>query len=155
MSVKLVSENGVGVVASGVVGRFLYGWVHRLIPSVVLSLLVKKATKPTPDRTHVSTATIIGGAVVFSAFYGLCVFVFHLFFGWRATALYACSLPAASLIAHYYLRELRRFAAGARAAAVLLSAPAAARRLLAWRAELIGLIEAERKDFLAAHASGG
>ena len=64
--------------------------------------------------------------------------------------LYACSLPPASLIAHYYVRELRRFAASFRAATVLLRAPSAARKLLAWRAELIEMIGAERQEFRAA-----
>jgi len=47
---------------------------------------------------------------------------------------------------------LKHLAASLRAASVLLRAPRAARQLLAWRTELIGLIEAERGDFLAAHA---
>jgi glycerol-3-phosphate O-acyltransferase / dihydroxyacetone phosphate acyltransferase len=142
---------GLGIAGAPVA---LYGWLHRLIPTILLFLLVQKAVKPTPDKTHVSTATIIGGAVIFTAFYGLCVFVFRSFFSWQATVLYACSLPVASLVAHYYLCEASRFAASARAALVLLRAPAAARRLLTWRAELIDLIEAEREEFLAARTKG-
>ncbi len=130
----------------------LYGWVHRLIPYALVRFVVGKAVKTPADKTHVSTATILGGLIVFTGFYALCVFVFRQFFGWRATILYACSLPAASLIAHYYAKELRRFAASFRAAAVLLRAPAAGRKLLAWRAELIELIETEREEFLAAEA---
>lgn len=131
----------------------LYGWVHRLIPALLLSFIVGKAHKTPRDKTHVSTATILGGVVVFTGFYGLCVLVFHHFFGWTATLVYACSLPPASLAAYYYLRGLKRFAAGARAAAVLLRAPRAARQLLDWRAQLIELIEQEREQFLAAEGA--
>lgn len=127
----------------------IYGWVHRLVPSLALSIIVHKAHKTPVDKTHVSTATILGGVVVFTGFYGVCVLVFHQFFGWGATLAYACSLPAASLTAFYYLRGLKRFAASARAALVLLRAPRAAKRLRAWRAELIQLIELERAEFLA------
>jgi len=127
-----------------------YGWLHRLVPYALVSFVVGRATKTPPDKTHVSTATIVGGLIVFTGFYVICVAVFHLFFGWQTTVLYACSLPPASLIAHYYVRELRRFLASLRAAIVLLRTPRAAGKLLAWRAELVELIEVERKEFLTA-----
>ncbi len=57
---------------------------------------------------------------------------------------YALSLPAASLVAHHYFRNLLRIAVGMRSLRVLLRAPSAARRLLAWRAELIAEIESAR-----------
>jgi hypothetical protein len=46
------------------------------------------------------------------------------------------------LLAHYYLRELRKLWASVRTTIVLLRAPLAARRLLAMRASLIDEIEA-------------
>jgi hypothetical protein len=52
----------------------------------------------------------------------------------------------AGLVAHYYVRELRRFGASLRATYVLLRAPFAAQRLLALRSQLINEIEAERKE---------
>ncbi len=128
----------------------LYGWVHRLVPYAVVRFVVGRVARQRPDKTQISTATILSGLVAFTGFYALCVFVFHQFFGWRSTVLYACSLPPASLIAHYYVRELRRFAASLRAAVVLLWTPSAARRLLRWRADLIKLIGVERQEFLAA-----
>jgi glycerol-3-phosphate O-acyltransferase / dihydroxyacetone phosphate acyltransferase len=131
----------------------LYGWLHRLVPYAVVRFVVGRVAKQRPDKTQISTAAILSGLVVFTGFYALCVFIFHQFFGLRATVLYACSLPPASLIAHYYVRELRQFAASLRAAAVLLRAPSAARKLLARRAELIELIGAERQEFLAGPVS--
>jgi hypothetical protein len=50
------------------------------------------------------------------------------------------------LLAHYYLRELRKLWASVRTTIVLLRAPLAARRLLAMRASLIGEIEAVRSE---------
>jgi hypothetical protein len=130
----------------------LYGWLHRLVPYVIVRTVVRQVAKQKPDKTQISTATILSGLLAFTSFYALCVFVFHQFFGFRATVLYACSLPPASLIAHYYVRELRRFAASLRTAIVLLRAPWAARRLLNWRTELIELIDAERQEFTATQA---
>ena len=51
----------------------------------------------------------------------------------------------ASLIAHYYLRELRRLLASLRNTVVLLRAPVATRRLLAMRARLVAEIELVRE----------
>ena len=130
-----------------------YGWLHRLVPYAIVRLVVHQVAKQRPDKTQISTATILSGLVAFTGFYALCVFVFHQFFGFRATVLYACSLPVTSLIAHYYVRELRRFAASLRTAIVLLKAPWAARKLLNWRAELIALIDAERQEFQVSKAS--
>jgi glycerol-3-phosphate O-acyltransferase/dihydroxyacetone phosphate acyltransferase len=127
-----------------------YGWVHRLIPHSIVRWLVARTARRPPDKTQISTATIISGIGVFTLFYTLCVFVFYQFFGWRATIWYALTLPVASLAAHYYLRELRRFGASLRASAVLLRAPLAARQLLKTRAELIALIEAERQELAVA-----
>ncbi len=147
-------RQSLGWVALAILGApvAIYGWAHRIIPYALVRYVVGKASRGPLDKTHVSTATILTGLVVFTAFYGLCVFVFHQFFGWRPTLIYAGSLPAASLIAYYYSREMRRFAASLRALTVLLRTPGAARKLLAWRAELIELIQAEHEEFLAAHA---
>ena len=131
----------------------LYGWVHRLLPYLLICLAVKKSARTATEKTHVSTATVLTGLVVFTIFYGLCIAVFHLFFSWRATVWYACSLPVASLVAHYYLRGIRRLAASFHAAFILLRAPAAARRLVAERTALIELIEAEHRDIDQARAS--
>jgi hypothetical protein len=50
------------------------------------------------------------------------------------------------LLAHYYLREVRRLWVAVHTTAVLLRAPFAAKRLLAMRAELISEIEAVRTE---------
>jgi len=52
------------------------------------------------------------------------------------------SLPVASLLAHYYLRESRLWIRSLRNLLILLRAPSAAKRLLSWRSQLISEIEA-------------
>jgi len=72
--------------------------------------------------------------------------IFHRLFGWPASLWYALSLAPASLLAHYYLREMRRLAAGLRNTIVLLRAPMSSRRLLRMRAALIEEIENVRRQ---------
>ncbi len=138
----------IGSILLGILGAplALYGWIHRFVPYTIISAVVPRAAKQPMDKTHVSTTTMLVGAVVFTAFYALCVAVFHQFFDWQATFWYTLSLPVSSLVAHYYVRELRRFAASLRTFVVLLRAPGAAHRLLAERCALIELIAAERVD---------
>ena len=124
----------------------LYGWVHRLIPYAVVKRAVRSFTQRGKRKAQTSAVAILAGIIVFGAFYGLCVAAVHAWLGWPASLWYALSLPVASLIAHYYLRELRRLGASLRNSAVLLRAPVAARRLLAGRAELVREIEAVRGE---------
>lgn len=124
----------------------LYGWAHRLIPYAVVKRAVRSFTQRGKRKAQTSAVAILAGIIVFGAFYGLCVAGVHAWLGWPASLWYALSLPVASLIAHYYLRELRRLGASLRNMFVLLRAPMAARRLLAVRAELVAEIEAVRGE---------
>jgi glycerol-3-phosphate O-acyltransferase/dihydroxyacetone phosphate acyltransferase len=129
-----------------------YGWIHRLVPYLIVKLIIERAKKAPADKTHVSTAALVSGLVVFTFFYALYATLVSVFFGWRPALIYAATLPIASLGAHYYLQHLNRFAAGVRVAGILLRAPSAARHVLARRAALIEQIEAERELFIAAAA---
>jgi len=133
-----------GVVAIIGAPMALYGWLHRLIPYQIVKWAMRRFTEPGKKKAQASTAAIAAGVVAFGLCYLVYVAVFHAFFGTRVTIWYALSLPAAGLIAHYYLRELRRLVASVRNAFILLRAPSASRRLLALRAELIAEIEAVR-----------
>ena len=121
-----------------------YGWLHRLLPVLLVRLAVGRVTRLRPDHTGVSTTVILTGIVSFVAFYGAYVAIVHSLFGLPVSLWYALSLPVAGLVAHYYLRELKRFSVNLRCLLVRLRAPAAARRLLALREELIAEIEAAR-----------
>ena len=128
----------------------LYGWLHRLVPFAVVEWAVGGFTEPAKRKAQTATAAITAGVVAFGVSYTLYVALFHAWFGWPASFWYALSLPLASLIAYYYVREARRLAASVRNTILLLRAPAAARRLLALRAELIGEIE-QSSQTAAAH----
>ena len=122
----------------------VYGWLHRLLPVLIINWAIKRFAQLSADRTHVSTTAILAGAVSFGLCYGAYLAIFHAIFGLPASLYYALSLPIASLVAHYYLRGLRRFAVSARCAWVLFRAPASARHLLALRNALIAEIDAAR-----------
>ncbi len=132
-----------------------YGWLHRLLPILLVNWAIKRFAQVSADRTHVSTTAILAGVVSFVLCYSAYVAIFHVFFGLPASLWYALSLPVAGLVAHYYLRGLRRFAASARCASVLLRAPASARHLLAMRQELIAEIDAARWQVPTAALMGG
>ncbi len=118
----------------------LYGWAHRLAPFFLVKWAVNRFADPRRHRAQVATAAIIGGLVSFGFFYGFYTWLFHCFFGWRAAIWYGLSLPVAGIIAHYYLRRLRSLIEATRDTFVLLRAPAATKRLLALRTQLINEI---------------
>lgn len=122
----------------------VYGWVHRLLPVLLVKMAVNRVARLRADNTGASTTVILIGVLSFGAFYGVYVAVVHSIFGWLVSLWYALSLPVASLVAHYYLRELKRFSVSMRCTLVRLRAPSAAHRLLALRNELIAEIEAAR-----------
>jgi glycerol-3-phosphate O-acyltransferase / dihydroxyacetone phosphate acyltransferase len=124
----------------------LYGWLHRWLPVRAIDSCKRSVSKRDPRPTSVSTAVILTGIAAFVVFYGIFVGIFHLFFGWPASLFYALSLPPAGLLAHYYVRELRRFRASLRATWLQLRAPAATRRLLEMRAHLIADIEKQKQE---------
>jgi 1-acyl-sn-glycerol-3-phosphate acyltransferase len=120
----------------------LYGWVHRVIPYALIKWSARKFTMEGKRKAQASTTAIATGVVGFGVCYAIYIGVFYWLFGWPASLWYALSLPVTGLLAHYYLRELRRMWASVHTTAVLLRAPFAAKRLLAMRADLIAEIEA-------------
>lgn len=122
----------------------VYGYLHRVIPIAIVNWAIRRFADLSTNRTRVSTTAMLAGVAGFTVFYGACVAVFHLCFGWPATLWYALSLPVASLVTHYYLWRLERFAASLRVALVRLRSRAATRRLLAQRDALIAEIESAR-----------
>jgi glycerol-3-phosphate O-acyltransferase / dihydroxyacetone phosphate acyltransferase len=124
----------------------LYGWLHRLIPYGLIRWATRKFTMPGRRKAQASTTAIAAGCIGFGVCYAIYIAVFQWLFGWPASIWYALSLPVTGLLAHYYLREVRRLWVAVHTTAVLLRAPFAAKRLLAMRAELISEIEAVRTE---------
>ena len=124
----------------------LYGWVHRAIPYALVTWAASRFAEPGKKKAQRSTVAILGGIVVFGFFYGTFILIAQLLFGWPRSFWYGLSLPPASLAAHYYAREMRRFAASIRNTWLLAHAPFAARRLLRLRQELLDEIEFVRRE---------
>ncbi len=122
----------------------LYGWLHRLIPYALIKWATHKFTMEGKRKAQASTTAIAAGVVGFGVCYAIYIAVCQWLFGWPASLWYGLSLPVTGLLAHYYLREVRRLWAAVRTTIVLLRAPFAATRLLAMREELIAEIEAVR-----------
>jgi 1-acyl-sn-glycerol-3-phosphate acyltransferase len=124
----------------------LYGWLHRLLPALLVTWAVHRFTEPGKRKAQTSTVSVVAGIVIFVCFYACYVWVFGWFFGSWAAFWYALTLPPASLIAYYYMREVRQLAGSVHDLMVLLRAPLAAERLKALRREVIEEIEAVRKE---------
>ena len=127
----------------------LYGWAHRLPPLAIIRWVSGKTAKQPADRTHISTTTLVVGALVFPLFYLALVSLVHLWFGWPVSLWYALSLVPAGLLAHYYYVRLARLFTGLRTGFLLLRAPGLAARLQARRDELISLIEQAHQNLKA------
>jgi glycerol-3-phosphate O-acyltransferase/dihydroxyacetone phosphate acyltransferase len=119
----------------------LYGWVHRLIPYALVKWSARKFTMPGRRKAQASTTAIAAGVVGFGVCYAIYIGVFQWLFGWPASLWYALSLPVTGLLAHYYLREIKKLWTSVRTAMVLVRAPFAAQEMLARRAGLIKEIE--------------
>jgi 1-acyl-sn-glycerol-3-phosphate acyltransferase len=127
----------------------IYGWAHRLPPLAIIRWVSGKTAKQPADRTHISTTTLLVGAVVFPLFYLALMALVQLLFGWPVSLWYALSLVPAGLLAHYYYIRLARLRDGLRAGFLLLRAPGLAARLQALREELIKLIEQAHHNLTA------
>jgi hypothetical protein len=124
----------------------LYGWLHRLLPALLVTWAIHRFTEAGKRKAQTSTVSVVAGMVIFVFCYACYIWVFSWFFGSWAALWYALTLPLASLIAYYYMREVRQLASSAHDLMVLLRAPLAAERLKALRRELIEEIEAVRKE---------
>lgn len=128
----------------------IYGWVFRLVPALVIEWAVHRFANPAVRKAQVSTAAIVAGVVAFGTFYSACIAGCHWMFSWPVSLWFGLSLPAAGLIAHYYLREVRKLASAVRCTLILLRAPFAAKRLVAMRQGLVAEIEAAHRTLEAA-----
>jgi glycerol-3-phosphate O-acyltransferase / dihydroxyacetone phosphate acyltransferase len=124
----------------------VYGWAHRIIPYTLVKWAAARFAEPGKKKAQRSTVAIVAGIVGFGLFYGFCILLVQLLFGWPVSLWYGLSLPIASLLAHYYVREVRRLLVALRDAVILLRARVASRRLLRVRAGLIAEIDQVRHE---------
>ena len=124
----------------------LYGWIHRAIPAAIVVFAVARFTAPDRRKAQTAITSIVAGTVAFSVCYGAFVAIFHAVFGWPWSLWYALSLVPASLVAFYYVRQLRHLLRAVRYVSILVRAPVAARRLMARRADLVAEIETVHRE---------
>lgn len=122
----------------------LYGWVHRLLPIMIVDWAIQRFAETSTNRTRVTTTALLAGMLSFGPWYGFLIALCHAVFGWSVSLIYGLSLPVAGLVAHYYIRGVHRFAAALRSSLIMMRAPVAAHRLLRMREQLIAQIEAAR-----------
>lgn len=122
----------------------VYGWVHRLLPIMIVDWAIQRFAETSTNKTRVTTTALLAGILSFGPWYGLLIALCHAIFGWPVSLVYGLSLPVAGLVAHYYVRGVHRFAAAVRSTLVMIRAPVAAHRLLRMREALIAQIEAAR-----------
>jgi hypothetical protein len=151
---KRLAQHSLGGSVVAILGApaAVYGWLHRALPVAVVRWAEGRFAQPGKRKAQTSTVALLAGVVAFGLFYGTCVLVFHQLFGWPASLWYAVSLPVASLVAHYYWAEVRRWGASLRTSLILIRAPLAAGRLLAMRGHLVNHIEVVRAELRSRNA---
>ena len=122
----------------------VYGWVHRLLPIMIVDWAIQRFANTSTNKTRVTTTALLAGILSFGPWYGLLIALCHAIFGWPVSLIYGLSLPVAGRVAHYYVRGAPRFAAALRSTLVMIRAPGDARRLLRMREALIAQIQAAR-----------
>jgi hypothetical protein len=132
----------------------LYGWLHRLLPALLVEEVVRRATHPSARKAQTPHTSMLAGLAGFSLIYLVYVAAVHAWLGWPVSLWYALSLPVAGLVAHYYVREVSRLPRGIRGLVVRARLPFAARRLSSMRAELIREIESARRAYEPVAAAG-
>ncbi|MDB6123783.1 MAG: Phospholipid/glycerol acyltransferase [Pedosphaera sp.] len=123
-----------------------FGWLHRLIPFLTVKWAIHRFANTKQHKAQTSTAAIVAGLVSFGICYTIYIFIFRNLFSWHATLWYALSLPVTGIIAHYYIRKLRRLGAGVWDTVILLRAPSATHRLRNLRSELASETEATQLE---------
>ena len=125
----------------------VYGWVHRLLPFALISLVATRFTNPGARKAQKPHVSMLVGVFAFGGCYALYVWLVHRWFGWPFSLWYALSLPIAGLISYYYTHEMLRLCDALRTAVILFRVPFARKRLLSLRSELLAEIEEARKEY--------
>ena len=124
-----------------------YGWVHRLIPALLVEWAVRHFTHQGHRKSQTAHASMLAGFVVFTIFYALCIWVVWAIWDWRIALLYAASLPVAGVLAHYHMRLVQQEAGELRAVTLLRRLPLARRVLVQMRRGLIDQLTEMRAEY--------
>ena len=126
---------------------FVYGAVVNALPYVLPRALAHRTAR---KETDYATTRLLASVVAYPLFYALETWAVLRLAGPTAAALFALSLPISGLIAYRYLAGAGRFQRRLRFNVLMVTHAAAARRLVAERAEILDDLERAKNEWLAA-----
>lgn len=126
---------------------FAYGAVVNALPYFVPRGLARRLAR---KETDYATVRLLASVVAFPLFWSGETWLIWRFWGARAALVFALSLPLSGLLAYRYLVGAGRLRGRLRFAALALTREAAARRLVAERATILGELERAKTDYLGA-----
>jgi glycerol-3-phosphate O-acyltransferase/dihydroxyacetone phosphate acyltransferase len=126
---------------------FVYGALVNALPYFVPRLLAHRMAH---KETDYATIRLLASIVAYPVFWALEVWLVLRLGGPTVAALFALSLPISGLIAYRYLAGAGRFRSRLRLSLLAATQAAAARRLVAERAEILAELERAKNEWLAA-----
>ena len=126
---------------------FVYGALVNALPYFVPRLLAHRMAH---KETDYATIRLLASIVAYPVFWALEVWLVLRAGGPTVAALFAVSLPISGLIAYRYLAGAGRFRSRLRLSLLSATQAAAARRLVAERAEILAELERAKNEWLAA-----
>jgi 1-acyl-sn-glycerol-3-phosphate acyltransferase len=126
---------------------FVYGAAVNALPYVLPRLLAHRLAR---KETDYATIRLLASIVAYPLFYALEIWLALRLAGATAAVIVAVSLPISGLIAYRYLAGAGRFRSRLRFNVLAVTQAAAARRLVAERAEILGELERAKSEWLAA-----
>jgi 1-acyl-sn-glycerol-3-phosphate acyltransferase len=126
---------------------FLYGAAVNALPYLLPRTLARRMAR---KETDYATIRLLASIVAYPVFYALEIWLVLRFAGPTVAALFAMSLPISGLIAYRYLAGAGRFRSRLRFNVLAVTQAAAARRLVAERAEILAELERAKNEWLAA-----
>jgi 1-acyl-sn-glycerol-3-phosphate acyltransferase len=126
---------------------FVYGAAVNALPYVLPRALAHRTAR---KETDYATIRLLASIVAYPLFYGLQTWVVLRLTRPIVAAVFAVSLPISGLIAYRYLAGAGRFQRRLRFNLLMVTQAAAARRLVAERAEIVSELERAKNEWLAA-----
>ena len=126
---------------------FVYGAVVNGLPYFLPRLLAHRMAR---KETDYATIRLLASVVAYPVFWALEIWVALRVAGPKAAALFALSLPISGLIAYRYLAGAGRFRSRLRFSVLAVTQAAAARRLVAERAEILAELDRAKNEWLTA-----
>jgi glycerol-3-phosphate O-acyltransferase/dihydroxyacetone phosphate acyltransferase len=126
---------------------FVYGSLVNALPYFVPRVLAHRMAR---KETDYATIRLLASIVAYPVFWALEIWLVLRLAGPKLAALFALSLPISGLIAYRYLAGAGRFRSRLRFSVLAVTQAAAARRLVAERAEILAELERAKNEWLVA-----